>query len=97
MTIGTVHAVSIMPSPDENLQNPDNAASNLNENLKSILSGLNKIVADLTTNDDDENFDEIQFQYNSCSYVTDEEFNSLLSPKSEGLSAFHLNISSMSV
>mgnify|MGYP003330914374 CR=1 FL=1 len=43
----------------------------------------------------DENFDEIQFYSNSCSYVTCDEFNSLL-PPSEGLSTFHLNISSIS-
>eukprot|EP00111_Clytia_hemisphaerica_P005667 TCONS_00016451-protein len=82
--------------PEESIQQPDAGGPSLNENLKSILSNLNDIVTGITTSDNDENFDDIQFQSNTCSYTTCEEFNSLLSHKSEGLSAFHLNISSIS-
>ena len=81
--------------PEENSQNTDILGSNLNDNLKSLLSDLNDVVTGISTSDTDENFDEIQFHSNSCSYVTCDEFNSLL-PPSEGFSTFHLNISSIS-
>ena len=64
-----VNKVLPMP-PEESLQNTDIPGSNLDNNLKSLLSDLNDIVTGVTTSDNDENFDEIQFQSNSCSYVT---------------------------
>lgn len=86
-----------LPLPaEESTQEPDTAGPGLNENLKSILSDLNDIVSGVTESDNDENFDELQFQSNTCSYTTCDEFNSLLSHKTEGISAFHLNISSIS-
>ena len=86
-----------LPLPaEESTQEPDTVGPGLNENLKSILSDLNDIVSGVTASDNDENFDEFQFQSNTCSYTTCDELNSLLSHKSEGISAFHLNISSIS-
>ena len=60
-----------LPLPaEESTQEPDTVGPGLNENLKSILSDLNDIVSGVTASDNDENFDELQFQSNTCSYTT---------------------------
>ena len=70
--------------------------SKMSDNLKSLLSDLNKVVSGLMTNDDDEDELEIQFHANSCSYLDCVEFNSIISKTPTKFSAFHLNIASMS-
>ena len=72
------------------------SGSNLSDDIKSLLSDLNKVVTGLTTTDDDEDDLEIQLQTNSCSYVDCSEFNSILEKTENNFSAFHLNIASIS-
>ena len=69
--------------------------SELSDELKSLLADLNKVVIDLTSDDDDEDEFVIQFHANSCSYLNCDEFNSIVSKTPTNFSAFHLNIASM--
>ena len=69
--------------------------SELSDKLNSLLKNLNNIVTDLTSPKDDEDELEIQFQSNSCSYLSCNELNSIVS-KTPTTSVFHLNIACMS-
>ena len=82
-----------MSFPVDTTKPVSSPGSELSDELKSLLAGLNKVVIDLTS-DDDEEEDEfvIQFHANSCSYLNCDEFNSIVSKTPSNFSAFHLNI-----
>ena len=69
--------------------------SQLSDEFKSLLADLNKVVINLTSDDDDDEL-VIQFHANSCSYLNCNEFNSVVSKIPTNFSVFHLNIASMS-
>ena len=89
-----------MPFPADTTKpvssNSVSLGSELSDELKSLLADLNKVVIDLTSDDDDEDESVIQFHANSCSYLNCDEFNSIVSKTPSNFSAFHLNIASMS-
>ena len=88
----------ISTDPNTTTQQPagSSSGSNVSDDIKSLLTDLNKVVTDLTTNDDEEEELEIQFQTNSCSYVDCNEFNLISNKTVSNFSAFHLNIASIS-
>ena len=86
------------PSPEDLQNNTNDVApdSNMNDHLTLLLEDINKVVTGLTTNDEEEDELELQFHSNFCSYVSCNEFNTILSDSPTKASAFHLNIASMS-
>ena len=79
----------------KNSKNTNISGFNLNEELKILLSDLNKVVTGTTASDEEEE-DNIQFHNNSCSYLDCNELNDVISKTDFDCSAFHLNIASMS-
>ena len=80
-----------LPKPNSNRKSP----GALSDRLKSLLSDLNKVVTSINSDEIDDEL-EFQFQAHSCSYVDCNEFNSIVSKSPSNLSAFHLNIASLS-
>eukprot|EP00111_Clytia_hemisphaerica_P016655 TCONS_00049377-protein len=85
----------IFNNKPEDQKTTDFSSSNLNDELKTLLSDLNKVVTGTTASEKDEE-DNIQFHNNSCSYLDCNELNDVISKNNFDCSAFHLNIASMS-
>lgn len=84
-----------LPFPVElNTNFSGNVPGDKSDKLLSLISDLNKVVTSLS--DDIEDELEFQFQAHSCSYVDCDEFKSIASNTPSKLSAFHLNIASLS-
>ena len=81
---------SLIFSPEENVEKPEEVPHQLNDDLKLLISDLNKV----SHGNADKNF-EPTFDTTNCKYYECHDFNNTMSQYKRKTSALHLNISSL--
>ena len=81
---------SLTFSPEENVEEPEEVPHQLNDDLKLLISDLNKV----SHGNADKNF-EPTFDTTNCKYYEYHDFNNTMSQYKRKTSALHLNISSL--